>query len=160
VKGIGRWTAQMFLMFRLGRPNVLPDLDLGVRKAIQQVYNLRRLPTPEEVRERGAAWSPYASFAAWYLWRSLELPGGAARRARPAGGVKGKKRPSATRGASRGQTKASGRSRSGSSRPGASARGRATGARPAGKKAPRTTKRATSRSPKRRATRRPGKGKK
>jgi DNA-3-methyladenine glycosylase II len=74
VKGIGRWTAQMFLMFRLGRPNVLPDLDLGVRKAIQRAYRLRRLPTPREVLARGAPWSPYASFAAWYLWRSLELP--------------------------------------------------------------------------------------
>jgi DNA-3-methyladenine glycosylase II len=75
VKGIGKWTAQMFLMFRLGRPNVLPDLDLGVRKAIQQVYGLREMPTPQEVQARGAPWSPYASFAAWYLWRSLELPG-------------------------------------------------------------------------------------
>jgi DNA-3-methyladenine glycosylase II len=75
VKGIGKWTAQMFLMFRLGRPNVLPDLDLGVRKAVQQVYGLREMPTPQEVQARGAPWSPYASFAAWYLWRSLELPG-------------------------------------------------------------------------------------
>lgn len=75
VKGIGKWTAQMFLMFRLGRPNVLPDLDLGVRKAIQQVYGLREMPTPQEVQARGAPWSPYASYAAWYLWRSLELPG-------------------------------------------------------------------------------------
>jgi hypothetical protein len=74
VKGIGRWTAQMFLLFRLGRLNVLPDLDLGVRKAIQRVYNLRRLPTPEQVQSRGSAWSPFASVAAWYLWRSLELP--------------------------------------------------------------------------------------
>ncbi|HYU54188.1 MAG TPA: hypothetical protein VEK37_14650 [Gemmatimonadaceae bacterium] len=50
VKGIGRWTAQMFLMFRLGRPDVLPDLDLGVQKAIQKAYRLRKLPTPEKVR--------------------------------------------------------------------------------------------------------------
>jgi DNA-3-methyladenine glycosylase II len=74
VKGIGRWTAQMVLLFRLGRLNVWPDLDLGVRKAIQRVYNLRRLPTPEQVQSRGSAWSPFASVAAWYLWRSLELP--------------------------------------------------------------------------------------
>ncbi|MFI5248732.1 MAG: DNA-3-methyladenine glycosylase family protein [Gemmatimonadales bacterium] len=74
VKGIGKWTAQMFMMFRLGRPNVLPDLDLGVRIAVQIAYNLRRMPTPQEVLARGAPWSPYASFAAWYLWRSLELP--------------------------------------------------------------------------------------
>lgn len=82
VKGIGRWTAQMFLLFRLGRPNVLPDLDLGIRKAIQHVYRLRRTPTPQEVLARGAAWSPDASFAAWYLWRSLELPDAAAMRRR------------------------------------------------------------------------------
>jgi DNA-3-methyladenine glycosylase II len=74
VKGIGRWTAHMFLLFRLGRLDVLPELDLGVRKAVQQVYGLRRLPTPEQVQKRGAAWSPYASVATWYLWRSLELP--------------------------------------------------------------------------------------
>ena len=74
VKGIGRWTAHMFLLFRLGRLDVLPELDLGVRKAIQRVYGLRRLPTPEQVLKRGAAWSPYASVATWYLWRSLELP--------------------------------------------------------------------------------------
>jgi DNA-3-methyladenine glycosylase II len=74
VKGIGKWTAQMFMMFRLGRPNVLPDLDLGVRIAVQLAYNLRRTPTPSEVLSRGAVWSPYSSFAAWYLWRSLELP--------------------------------------------------------------------------------------
>ena len=73
VKGIGRWTAQMFLLFRLGRPNVLPDLDLGVRKGVQLVYRLRRLPTPKEVLSRGAIWSPFASVASWYLWRSLEL---------------------------------------------------------------------------------------
>jgi hypothetical protein len=86
VKGIGRWTAQMFLLFRLGRPNVLPDLDLGVRKGVQLVYGLKRRPTPEEVRARGAVWSPFASVAAWYLWRSLELPGvkvPARRRAEP-----------------------------------------------------------------------------
>ncbi len=74
VKGIGKWTAQMFMMFRLGRPDVLPDLDLGVRIAVQLAYNLRRMPTPQEVLIRGVAWSPYSSFAAWYLWRSLELP--------------------------------------------------------------------------------------
>jgi DNA-3-methyladenine glycosylase II len=74
VKGIGRWTAQMFMMFRLGRPDVLPDLDLGVRIAVQLAYNLRRMPTSPEVLARGAAWSPYSSYAAWYLWRSLELP--------------------------------------------------------------------------------------
>jgi len=74
VKGIGRWTAQMFLMFRLGRPDVLPDLDLGVQKAIQKAYRLRKLPTPERVRKIGAKWAPYRTVASWYLWRLLDTP--------------------------------------------------------------------------------------
>jgi DNA-3-methyladenine glycosylase II len=72
VKGIGRWTAQMFLMFRLGRPDVLPELDLGIQKAIQRAYNLRTLPSPDRVKRIGARWSPYSTVASWYLWRSLE----------------------------------------------------------------------------------------
>jgi DNA-3-methyladenine glycosylase II len=74
VKGIGRWTAQMFMMFRLGRPDVLPDLDLGVQKAIQKAYRLRKLPTPERVLKIGAKWAPYRTVASWYLWRSLDTP--------------------------------------------------------------------------------------
>ncbi|HST06766.1 MAG TPA: DNA-3-methyladenine glycosylase [Gemmatimonadaceae bacterium] len=74
VKGIGRWTAQMFMMFRLGRPDVLPDLDLGVQKAIQKAYRLRKLPTPERVLKIGAKWAPYRTVASWYLWRSLDAP--------------------------------------------------------------------------------------
>ncbi len=76
VKGIGRWTAHMFLMFRLARPDILPELDLGVRKAVQLAYRLRTLPTPEQVLKRGAPWSPHASVAAWYLWRTLDNPDG------------------------------------------------------------------------------------
>jgi DNA-3-methyladenine glycosylase II len=72
VKGIGRWTVQMFLMFRLGRPDVLPELDLGVQNAIQRAYGLRTRPTPKEVLRIGESWRPYASVASWYLWRSLE----------------------------------------------------------------------------------------
>ena len=72
VKGIGRWTAQMFLMFRLGRPDVLPELDLGVQAAIQRAYGLRVRPTPREVIRIGTPWRPYASVASWYLWRSLD----------------------------------------------------------------------------------------
>jgi DNA-3-methyladenine glycosylase II len=72
VKGIGRWTVQMFLMFRLGRPDVLPELDLGVQTAIQRAYGLEKRPTPKEVLRMGARWRPYASVASWYLWRSLE----------------------------------------------------------------------------------------
>ncbi|AHG87686.1 HhH-GPD family protein [Gemmatirosa kalamazoonensis] len=72
VKGVGRWTAQMFLMFRLGRPDVLPELDLGVQKGIQLAYNKRALPTPKDVLRIGAPWAPWRSVASWYLWRSLE----------------------------------------------------------------------------------------
>ena len=78
VKGIGRWTAQMFLMFRLGRPDVLPELDLGVQKAIQRAYRLRSLPKPDRVRKIGAKWAPYSTVACWYLWRSLDGEGGEA----------------------------------------------------------------------------------
>jgi DNA-3-methyladenine glycosylase II len=74
VKGIGRWSAQMFLMFRLGRPNILPDLDLGVQKGIQHAYRLPKLPTPKDVLRIGERWAPYASVASWYMWRLLELP--------------------------------------------------------------------------------------
>ncbi|MEO7455302.1 MAG: DNA-3-methyladenine glycosylase 2 family protein, partial [Gemmatimonadaceae bacterium] len=72
VKGIGRWTVQMFLMFRLGRPDVLPDLDLGIQNAIQKAYGLKKRPLPKDVLRIGAKWRPYASVASWYLWRSLE----------------------------------------------------------------------------------------
>ena len=74
VRGIGRWTAQMVLMFRLGRPDVLPELDLGVQKAVQRLYRLRALPTPEKLQKLGAKWAPWRTIASWYLWRSLELP--------------------------------------------------------------------------------------
>jgi DNA-3-methyladenine glycosylase II len=72
VKGIGKWTAQMFLMFRLGRPDVLPDLDLGIQTAIKRAYGLRKRPMPKDVLRIGKKWRPYASAACWYLWRSLE----------------------------------------------------------------------------------------
>lgn len=73
VKGIGRWTAQMFLIFRLGRPDVLPDLDLGIQKGMQRAYHMRKLPSPDRVMKVGAKWKPYRSLAAWYLWRLLEV---------------------------------------------------------------------------------------
>jgi DNA-3-methyladenine glycosylase II len=73
VKGIGRWTAQMFLMFRLGRTDVLPDLDLGVQKGLQLAYGLRKMPTPKEVLRHGEKWAPYRTIASWYLWRILEV---------------------------------------------------------------------------------------
>jgi len=72
VKGIGRWTAQMFLMFRLDRRDVLPEFDLGIQNAIKRAYRKRKRPTPKDVRKIGAKWSPHSSVASWYLWRSLE----------------------------------------------------------------------------------------
>ena len=76
VRGVGTWTAQMFLMFRLGRPDVLPVLDLGIRKAVQRAYRMRKLPPPERVAKVGARWAPYRTVASWYLWRSLDSAGG------------------------------------------------------------------------------------
>ena len=72
VKGIGVWTAQMFLMFALRRHDVLPTGDLGVRSAIRKAYNLPALPTPAEMEEIARNWRPWCSVASWYLWRSLE----------------------------------------------------------------------------------------
>ena len=73
VTGIGRWSAQMFLMFRLGRPDVLPELDLGIQKGIQKAYRMRKLPTPKQVLKRGAKWTPYRTIGSWYMWRILEV---------------------------------------------------------------------------------------
>jgi DNA-3-methyladenine glycosylase II len=71
VKGFGRWTAEMFLMFRLHRPDVLPVGDLGIVKAIQKLYRLRTVPTPKRMLTIGEAWRPYRSVASWYLWQTL-----------------------------------------------------------------------------------------
>ena len=75
VKGIGVWTAQMFLIFALRRLDVLPTGDLGVRAAIKKAYNLAELPTPAEMEKIAASWRPYCSVASWYLWRSLDNQG-------------------------------------------------------------------------------------
>jgi DNA-3-methyladenine glycosylase II len=75
VKGVGVWTVQMFLMFALQRPNVLPVGDLGVRAAMKKAYGLAELPKPQEMESIAAAWHPYRSIASWYMWRSLENPG-------------------------------------------------------------------------------------
>lgn len=72
VTGIGRWTAEMFLMFRLHRPDVLPLGDLGILKAVQRAYGLRALPTATRLTVLGDAWRPYRSVACWYLWASLD----------------------------------------------------------------------------------------
>ena len=75
VKGIGRWTAEMFLMFRLHRPDVLPVGDLGILKAVQRAYKLRIKPTPVRLTRLGENWRPYRSVACWYLWASLDNKG-------------------------------------------------------------------------------------
>jgi 3-methyladenine DNA glycosylase/8-oxoguanine DNA glycosylase len=71
VKGIGRWTAEVFLMFRLGRPDVLPADDLGLMNAVQRAYKMRKRPTAKVLRTMGERWRPHRSVAAWYLWASL-----------------------------------------------------------------------------------------
>jgi DNA-3-methyladenine glycosylase II len=73
VKGIGRWTAEMFLIFSLGRLDVLPVDDLGVRSAIKNMYGLKELPNKQTCIELAAPWRPYATIASWYCWRSLDL---------------------------------------------------------------------------------------
>lgn len=72
VKGLGRWSAEMFLMFRLRRPDVLPVDDLGIVTAIMRLYGLRKKPKADRIRKIGEAWRPYRTVACWYLWRSLE----------------------------------------------------------------------------------------
>jgi 3-methyladenine DNA glycosylase/8-oxoguanine DNA glycosylase len=72
VRGIGRWTAEMFLIFRLGRPDVLPVHDYGVRKGYQRAFRTRGLPEPKSIARRGERWRPYRTVASWYLWRVLE----------------------------------------------------------------------------------------
>jgi DNA-3-methyladenine glycosylase II len=73
VRGIGRWTVEMLLIFRLGRPDVLPVLDLGVRKGFGVVFQRGKLGEPPSMLRRGERWRPYRSVASWYLWRALEL---------------------------------------------------------------------------------------
>jgi DNA-3-methyladenine glycosylase II len=72
IKGIGVWTAHMFLMFSLRRPNVLPVGDFGVRTAIKRLYRKRKLPNPKDIERLARGWHPYCSVASWYLWRSLD----------------------------------------------------------------------------------------
>ena len=71
VKGIGRWTGEMFLIFSLGRPDILPVDDLGVRRGMQIAYGLSDLPKPDEMRRIAEPWRPYRSAGTWYMWRSL-----------------------------------------------------------------------------------------
>ena len=73
VKGIGEWTAQMFLIFSLGRQDVFPSDDLGIRNAIRKLYGLRQMPRKTTSSRIAARWRPYASVASWYCWQSLTL---------------------------------------------------------------------------------------
>ena len=72
VRGVGVWTAQIFLMFALQRPNVLPVGDFGIRNAVRQAYGLKEMPKPAELLKMSQPWHPYCTVASWYLWRSLE----------------------------------------------------------------------------------------
>jgi DNA-3-methyladenine glycosylase II len=73
VRGVGRWTVEMLLLFRLGRPDVMPLGDLGVRKGFARTFGRRGVPEPPVVARRAERWRPYRSVATWYLWRALEL---------------------------------------------------------------------------------------
>jgi 3-methyladenine DNA glycosylase/8-oxoguanine DNA glycosylase len=75
VRGIGQWTVEMLLMFRLGRPDVLPAADLGVRKGFARTFGLAEMPTPKSLLAHGERWRPFRTVASWYLWRATELPG-------------------------------------------------------------------------------------
>jgi DNA-3-methyladenine glycosylase II len=72
VRGIGEWSVQMFLMFRLGRPDVLPSKDLGIQKGFQIVYGHKDVPKPQAILDHGERWRPYRSIASWYLWRAAD----------------------------------------------------------------------------------------
>lgn len=72
VRGVGRWTAEMLLIFGLGRPDVLPAVDLGIRKGFQRTYRTRGLPAPERVLRDGRRWRPWRTVASWYLWRAAD----------------------------------------------------------------------------------------
>ena len=74
VRGIGRWTVEMLLLFDLGRPDVWPVDDYGVRKGFAKTFGRRKLPTPKQLIKSGEKWRPYRSVAAWYFWRALEAP--------------------------------------------------------------------------------------
>lgn len=74
VRGIGRWSVEMLLIFRMARPDVFPVTDLGIRKGFQKTFGMKALPAERTLRRRGERWRPYRSVASWYLWRSLDAP--------------------------------------------------------------------------------------
>src|SRR5205814_8823630 len=93
LRGIGRWTVERLLMFQLGRPDVLPVDDFGVRAGFRAAYGLGRMPHPRALAAWGERWKPFRTTAAWYLWRALELE-----RARPLPSPAGRTRPPAAKG--------------------------------------------------------------
>ena len=74
IKGVGPWTAEMFLMFTLNRPDVFPVTDLGIQKGFQLFFQLDKLPRPDQMMEKAESWRPYRTLASWYLWRIVEGP--------------------------------------------------------------------------------------
>ena len=80
VRGIGAWTVEMFLIFRLGRPDVLPIHDYGVQKGYAITYRKRKIPKPKELLKFGERWRPYRTVASWYMWRAVHLAGSSARK--------------------------------------------------------------------------------
>ncbi len=74
VRGIGPWTAQMYLIFNMGRPDVMPATDLGIQKGVQNIYRMRKLPGPEKILKKTRHLKPFRSVASWYFWRASELP--------------------------------------------------------------------------------------
>ena len=74
IKGVGPWTAEMFLMFTLNRPDVFPVTDLGIKKGFQLFFQLDKLPRPDQMMEKAESWRPYRTLASWYLWRIVEGP--------------------------------------------------------------------------------------
>ena len=74
IKGVGPWTAEMFLMFTLNRPDIFPVTDLGIQKGFQSFFQLDELPRPDQMIEKAEPWSPYRTLASWYLWRLVEGP--------------------------------------------------------------------------------------
>jgi 3-methyladenine DNA glycosylase/8-oxoguanine DNA glycosylase len=80
IRGVGRWTAEMLLIFRLGRPDILPVGDYGIRKGFARAFGTRMLPTPQQLLRRGERWRPHRTVASWYLWRALDPATGIGRR--------------------------------------------------------------------------------
>ena len=74
IKGVGKWTAQMFLMFTLNRPDILPELDLGIQKGFKAYFKLKEIPSEDYMKIKAKIWRPYRTLACWYLWRLVEGP--------------------------------------------------------------------------------------